>query len=65
MIKILVTKISIDGSYLNNFESIVLKQSINNHHKFTLIIDHDEIEKLGSYTIDASKVWLFHLHHEC
>lgn len=52
------TKISIDGSYLNTFEKVHLKQPINDHHEFKVIVDHDEIEALGSHTLDASKAWL-------
>lgn len=52
------TSISIDGKYLSNFEQVNLKQCINNHHKFKVIIDHDEIESIGSHTLDTSKEWL-------
>lgn len=52
------TKISIDGSYLNTFEKVNLKQTINDHHEFKIVVDHDEIEALGSHTLDASKEWL-------
>ncbi len=52
------TKISIDGKYLKNFEQVTLKQSINNHHSFKVVVDHDAVELPGSHTLDASKEWL-------
>jgi uncharacterized protein involved in type VI secretion and phage assembly len=52
------TAISIDGKYLSNFEHVSLKQHINNHHEFKVIVDHNEIETLGSHTLDISKKWL-------
>lgn len=52
------TAISIDGKYLSNFENVTLKQTINTHHEFTIIVDHDEIEIEGGHTLDTSKKWL-------
>lgn len=39
------TKISIDSVYLNNFEEIYLKQSINDHQKFKIVVDHAKVSK--------------------
>ena len=52
------TTISIDGKSLDNFETVHLSQSINDHHHFELMVDLEVIEKIGSHTIDASKDWL-------
>ncbi len=52
------TTVSIDGKYVNNFEQVTLKQAINEHHNFTVVIKHDELEALGSHTLDASKAVL-------
>ncbi|USD26879.1 type VI secretion system Vgr family protein [Flagellimonas marinaquae] len=51
-------QVSIDGKYLKNFEQIVLKQAINNHHFFKITVNHDELEALGSHTLDRSKAVL-------
>ncbi|WP_051263810.1 type VI secretion system Vgr family protein [Tenacibaculum ovolyticum] len=52
------TTINIDGETLYNFEKVTLNQAINNHHTFSLIVDYDTVETVGSYTLDDSKEWL-------
>ncbi|WP_281980059.1 type VI secretion system Vgr family protein [Tenacibaculum mesophilum] len=52
------TKISIDGQFIDYYESISLAQQIYNHHFFCVELDYQVIEKLGTHTIDASKKWL-------
>ncbi|WP_194765670.1 type VI secretion system Vgr family protein [Tamlana sp. I1] len=52
------TTLSIDGEFLFNFEKINLKQSINEHHTFTITVDYDTVENVGTYTLDKSKKWL-------
>lgn len=52
------TKISIDGEFIDHYESINLLQQIYNHHFFCVELDYQVIEKLGTHTIDASKKWL-------
>ena len=52
------TTLSIDGKTLFNFEEVTLKQSINEHHTFTIILDYDSVETVGSHTLDSSREWL-------
>ncbi|WP_417786542.1 type VI secretion system Vgr family protein [Tenacibaculum sp.] len=52
------TKISIDGEFVDYYESISLQQEIYNHHFFCVELDYQVIEKRGTHTIDASKKWL-------
>ncbi|MGG6229980.1 type VI secretion system Vgr family protein [Tenacibaculum sp. SDUM215027] len=52
------TKISIDGEFIEYYESISLAQQIYNHHFFCVELDYQVIEKIGTHTIDASKKWL-------
>ncbi|WP_064968112.1 type VI secretion system Vgr family protein [Tenacibaculum ovolyticum] len=53
-----ITIINIDGETLYNFEKVTLNQTINNHHTFSLVVDYDTVETVGSYTLDDSKEWL-------
>ncbi|WP_064968103.1 type VI secretion system Vgr family protein [Tenacibaculum ovolyticum] len=53
-----ITTINIGGETLYNFEKATLNQTINNHHTFSIIVDYDTIEAVGSYTLDDSKEWL-------
>ncbi|PKH49690.1 type IV secretion protein Rhs [Tenacibaculum sp. Bg11-29] len=53
-----ITIINIDGETLYNFEKVTLNQAINNHHTFSLVVDYDTVETVGSYTLDDSKEWL-------
>jgi len=53
------TSISINGKRLSSFIKLSLKQEINNHHEFKILVDHEEIEKIGGHTLDvSSKEWL-------
>lgn len=52
------TKISIDGEFIDYYESISLQQQTHNHHFFCVELDYEVIEEMGGHTIDASKKWL-------
>ena len=53
------TSISINGKRLSSFIEIFLKQDINNHHEFKILVDHEEIEEIGGHSLDvSSKEWL-------
>jgi len=52
------TTLSINGKFLFNFEKVILKQSINEHHTFTIILDYDSVETVGAHTLDSSREWL-------
>ena len=52
------TKVNIAGKSIYGFEEITLTQKVNEHHEFTVTIDHDAIEKRGGHTLDKSKEWL-------
>lgn len=53
------TSISINGKLLSSFIKLFLKQEINNHHEFKILVDHEEIEEIGGHTLDvSSKEWL-------
>lgn len=58
MIKEPLTRLSIDGKFINTFNSIELKQKINDHHTFKIILDNDVVENIGGHSIDKSKEWL-------
>lgn len=53
-----ITTISIDGNVLSTFESIRLEQTINDHHRFELVVDQDSIEEFQAHNIEKSKQWL-------
>ncbi|WP_196892274.1 type VI secretion system Vgr family protein [Aureivirga marina] len=53
-----IINLSIDGNKISHFEDIILEQSLNEHHFFRIILDHDAIETQGSHTLDKSKRWL-------
>jgi uncharacterized protein involved in type VI secretion and phage assembly len=57
MIKKTITKLSIDGKFVD-FNSIKLVQKTDNHHEFKVILDNDVKEIIGGHTIDKSKEWL-------
>ncbi len=50
--------LSIGSKFITHYKKIELKQNINEHHTFKVILDHDVIEKYGSHTLDKSKEWL-------
>ncbi len=52
------TIVSIDGQFVTSFVTIKLSQTINDHHRFEIVLDHDSKEAPGSFTIDKSKDWL-------
>ncbi len=52
------TILSIDGKFVHTFEKIILKQSINEHHSFEILVDFDSIEARGTHTMDASQFLL-------
>lgn len=51
-------KITINGKLIKNYDGLRLKQKINSHHHFRLVIDLENIESEGAYTIEKSKEWL-------
>ncbi|MFL0110375.1 type VI secretion system Vgr family protein [Tenacibaculum maritimum] len=51
-------QVSIHGEFIKGYQSIYLRQKINDHHSFTMTIDLETIENQGAYTIDKSKEWL-------
>ncbi|KQB37502.1 type VI secretion system Vgr family protein [Flavobacterium aquidurense] len=48
----------IEGQEVLHFNSIKLKQNINNHHEFTIKVPHTVIEKRLAYTIENAQQWL-------
>ncbi len=53
-----ITTVIIDGKRLYNFDSLILKQRIREHHEFEIIIDQEISDKAGSHTIEESRDWL-------
>lgn len=45
----------IDGKEISHFTKIILKQSINNHHTFSISIPHSIIERPMSYTMENAQ----------
>lgn len=56
--KEVVTNISIGGSRIPHFSSLVVNQSMYHHHEFELTVDHDVTETLGFHTLDSSLKWV-------
>jgi len=52
------TTLSIDGKMIDSFKSVHLKQTINEHHTFSIVVHQETIEEKGQHTIEASKGWL-------
>ncbi|OMQ13552.1 type VI secretion system Vgr family protein [[Flexibacter] sp. ATCC 35103] len=48
----------IEGQEVLHFDSIKLKQNINDHHEFTIKVPHTVIEKRLAYTIENAQQWL-------
>ncbi len=51
-------QININGKLIKDYNSLCLKQKINSHHHFRLVVDLENIELEGAHTIDKSKDWL-------
>jgi len=51
-------QITIDGEFIENYNSITINQFLHKHHTFEVVLDIEAIEEVGSYTIDRSKAWL-------
>lgn len=47
--------INIEGTEINHFSTFKLIQRFNEHHSFELRVDYDQIETLGSLSLDKSK----------
>jgi len=47
--------ISIEGTPITHFSSFSLEQRFNEHHKFQLRFNHDQIENTNKITLDRSK----------
>lgn len=50
-----ITKISIDGKHLHNFQKVKLHEQVSDHCRFTIDIDIAELESRASHTLDNSK----------
>ena len=51
-------KITIAGTPVTNYIEMVLDQDIYDHHYFRIVIKHDDVEELGSHTLEKSMDWL-------
>ncbi|MCV6630740.1 MAG: phage baseplate assembly protein V [Flavobacteriaceae bacterium] len=52
------TKLAINGSFVQGFHDLYLEQTMYNHHRFSVRIDHELGEKRGNYTLETSQKWL-------
>lgn len=51
-------RVSIAGMLLSSYQKVLLKQTINDHHYFELILDIEAGESYDTHTIDSSKDWV-------
>ena len=47
--------IEIDGTPINNYYSIQIKQAFNKHHEFTIKLPYEVIEPKRAFTLDNVK----------
>ncbi len=51
----MVAELEIDGNRVEHFTDIFLRQRFNEHHEFSIRINHDVLESFGSFGLDNSK----------
>ncbi len=53
---LVVAEVEIDGNKIEHFTSVVLSQKFNSHHEFTIKLNHDVLESMGSFSmVNAQK----------
>lgn len=50
-----IAELEIDGNKILHFTDIFLRQRFNEHHEFSIRINHDVLETFGSFSLDNSK----------
>ncbi len=50
-----IAEVEIDGNKILHFTDIFLRQRFNEHHDFSIRVNHDALETFGSFTLDNSK----------
>lgn len=52
---LVVAEVEIDGSKVEHYTNITLRQKFNAHHEFTIRISHDVLENSGSFSPDKAQ----------
>ncbi len=55
MESLIIAEIDIDGKKTAHFTDVFLSQRFNQHHEFSITLDHDVIETSGSFSMENSK----------
>jgi type VI secretion system secreted protein VgrG len=55
MESLVVAEIFVDGNRLEHFNDVFLTQRFNQHHEFSIRVNHDVLESSGSFRLDNSK----------
>ena len=50
--------VSIAGGLLSSYQKVLLKQTINDHHYFELVLDIETGELYDTHTLERSKDWV-------
>ncbi len=52
---LVVAELEIDGTQIEHFASITLRQAFNEHHEFTIRLNHDVLETAGSFSLSNAQ----------
>ncbi len=52
---LVVAELEIDGNKIEHFTSITLRQGFNEHHEFTIRLNHDVLETSGSFSLSNAQ----------
>ena len=53
---LVVAEVEVDGNKIEHYTSITLSQKFNSHHEFTIKLNHDVLESVGSFSmVNAQK----------
>ncbi|MBK8786688.1 MAG: hypothetical protein IPN43_09420 [Chitinophagaceae bacterium] len=52
---LVVAEIEIDGTKIEHYTNITLRQKFNAHHEFTIRISHDVLETSGSFSLENAQ----------
>ena len=52
---LVIAEIEIDGSKIEHFTNITLRQKFNAHHEFIIRINHDVLETSGSFSLENAQ----------
>jgi len=52
---LVVAELEIDGTRIEHYTNITLRQQFNEHHEFTIRINHDVLEASGSFSLENAQ----------